>query len=298
MIIGVTGHRPDKILIDKFNGYNPYVSYRLFLLARNALRSHKPEVVVTGMALGWDLAIADAARKEGIPYIAALAFKGQESNWSDEDKRKYKILLDFADEVHVSSETPSKSAYLDRDRWVVDSSDYMIALWNKEKTGGTAYTVRYANEREKDIVNLWGTWEKYKATPFNFSLLQRVSIVHKGITYPSLETFYHAMKTEDLELRLQISKLDGIEAKKFVKTIEIRPDWPEVKDKVLRWGLTEKYSKYPYNKILLESTDEIIFWNFWHDTDLGKCYCNHCKGHGSNKLGIMLEELREEMRDG
>jgi len=60
MILAVTGHRPEKL-----GGYGPAVAERLFNLASSELQGLRPEYVLTGMAIGWDQAVADACQGSG-----------------------------------------------------------------------------------------------------------------------------------------------------------------------------------------------------------------------------------------
>ena len=74
MIIAATGHRPDKL-----GGYGSIVADRLFHLAYETLEELAPTLVISGMALGWDMAVAEAAFCLDIPFHAYRPFEGQES---------------------------------------------------------------------------------------------------------------------------------------------------------------------------------------------------------------------------
>ena len=41
---------------------------------------------------------------------------------------------------------------LERNRYLVDHADYLIAVYDGGGKGGTAYTVRYAREKKKEII--------------------------------------------------------------------------------------------------------------------------------------------------
>ena len=45
------------------------------------LERARPDAVISGMALGWDQAVARATADLGIPWVAAITFEGQESKW-------------------------------------------------------------------------------------------------------------------------------------------------------------------------------------------------------------------------
>jgi predicted Rossmann fold nucleotide-binding protein DprA/Smf involved in DNA uptake len=62
MILAFTGHRPSKL-----GGYGSDVDLKLTRLATKVLDDLKPEQVISGMALGWDQAVAFAAIRAKIP---------------------------------------------------------------------------------------------------------------------------------------------------------------------------------------------------------------------------------------
>ena len=93
LIVGCTGHRPQKI---------PNYNYdSLYDLATKALETLKPDKVISGMALGWDTAMAQAALNLNIPVEAAIPFRGQETKWSNKAKQLYFNMLDSCDVVYV-----------------------------------------------------------------------------------------------------------------------------------------------------------------------------------------------------
>lgn len=155
MIVAATGHRPNKL-----GGYGEETKAKLYQLASNWFAAH-PDIdsVISGMELGWDTAWADAAHSRGIPYVAAVPFKGQESFWPDATRARYSYLLERAERVEiVSSGGYSPRAMLVRNAWMVDHSTLLVALWNGTP-GGTANTIRYAKLRSRTIENLWSKWE-------------------------------------------------------------------------------------------------------------------------------------------
>ena len=158
-ILAGTGHRPDKL-----GGYGVDVSTRLVDLARAALMKYRPDEVVSGMALGWDTALALAAIELGIPLAAAVPFEGQERKWRPEQQRLFQAILARASTVVVVS--PGGYAVWKmqvRNEWMVDRATGVLALWNGS-AGGTGNCIEYARARQVEIVNLWATWERYAFT--------------------------------------------------------------------------------------------------------------------------------------
>ena len=158
-IFAGTGHRPDKL-----GGYGADVSTRLVDLARAALTKYRPDEVVSGMALGWDTALALAAIELGIPLTAAVPFEGQERKWRPEQQRLFQAILARASTVVVVS--PGGYAVWKmqaRNEWMVDRATGVLALWNGS-AGGTGNCIEYAHAQQVEIVNLWATWERYAFT--------------------------------------------------------------------------------------------------------------------------------------
>lgn len=121
--------------------------------------------------------------------------------------------------------------------------------------------------------------------------------VWDNIVWPSSEHAYVAAKTLDRDLRLQISKMDGKgQVKRFGKTIDLRPDWEEVKVDIMREIVRVKFSQNPdLKQQLLDTGDaELEEGNTWGDRVWGVCPPN--SGHGRNELGKILMQLRKEFR--
>lgn len=109
-----------------------------------------------GMARGIDTYAAEAIVErikegKGIRLHAALPCPEQNLNWSSEDKERYENLLKFAASKTVISPMYTKTCMLSRNRFMVDNSQRVIAVWNGSFRGGTAYTVRYAKKENKEI---------------------------------------------------------------------------------------------------------------------------------------------------
>jgi uncharacterized phage-like protein YoqJ len=152
MIIAATGHRPDKL-----NGYGEDARQRLRALAADYLQAEQPQTVISGMALGWDTAVAEAAIELHIPFIAAVPFVGQDRRWAPESKAHYARLLEQALSVEIVSEYPGAHSMQLRNAWMVDRGDKMCALWDGSM-GGTFNCIRYANKVGRPIDNLWPRW--------------------------------------------------------------------------------------------------------------------------------------------
>lgn len=136
-------------------------------LALFGLQRHAPTQVISGMALGWDTALAMAAIAHHIPLIAAVPFVGQESRWPPAQRLRYQKLLRRATEVVVVTEGGYAAWKMQkRNEWMVDRCDVLLALWDGS-SGGTANCLTYARQRHVGtpllpavvIDNLWSEWE-------------------------------------------------------------------------------------------------------------------------------------------
>lgn len=153
MIVCGTGHRPNKL-----GGYGQEVTEKLVRIAVLWLAENQPKRVITGMALGWDQALALAARELGIPYICAVPFVGMQDKWPQESKNLYIDILSDAFEIVYVSDPPYAAYKMQvRNEWMVDRADAVLALWDGSD-GGTGNCIRYATKKEKQIVNLWDSF--------------------------------------------------------------------------------------------------------------------------------------------
>jgi len=145
-IIGFTGHR------DLFSDERELIKNKLIEI----LEEKKPEKCISGMAIGYDILAAECCIELGIPFIAAIPFKGQEQMWNEYDKLKYSAYLLKACEVkYVCGPGFANYKYHLRDEWIVDSSDLMVALYKHTGRGGTYHTLEYAKVKNKPIINIY-----------------------------------------------------------------------------------------------------------------------------------------------
>lgn len=155
MIAAATGHRPEKL-----GGYSTH--NRLVDLAVAALCKYKPEKAISGFALGWDQAFADAAIQLQIPLTAAIPFPSQPSNWPKSSQVFYQYLLEKASQIEIISPDPYSARKMQiRNEWMVNNSDFIMCLWDGSP-GGTKNCMNYIFFQQKKYVNLWKSWRKYK----------------------------------------------------------------------------------------------------------------------------------------
>lgn len=166
MILAGTGHRPADLTTQGKGIYRGSdllmrLDERLIDLCVAALRRYTPEKVISGMALGLDMALSDAAVRENIPLVAAIPFEGQEVRWSDDQQARFRRLREAAAEVVIVCEGGFSAASMQRrNEWMVDNSSLVLALWSG-KPGGTGNCVRYPESVGSRIVNLYPSFARH-----------------------------------------------------------------------------------------------------------------------------------------
>ncbi len=134
-------------------------------------------------------------------------------------------------------------------------------------------------------------------------------ITHKGITYPSVEHYYVAMKVTEIQLlngqyytagdfRELIAKVKSPgDVKKIGQKVKVRSDWEEKKLEFMNWGVREKFRDEKLAQLLISTSNlEIIENNYWHDNFWGSCTCTKCGNKGENNLGKILMSVRDELK--
>ena len=110
-----------------------------------------------GGALGFDTlaALKVIEKKEKYGFIKLhlyLPCRTQEKGWSDSLKRAYYYILGKADSTRYASEDYTKWCMQKRNRDMVDAADVCLA-YCKKSTGGTRYTLTYAEKKGIKVIN-------------------------------------------------------------------------------------------------------------------------------------------------
>ena len=113
----------------------------------------------SGMAEGADTwaALAVLALKKEIPALklhCVLPCEGQADPWSASARELYYSILEQADDVVYVSREYSEGCMLKRNRYLVDHAACLLAVYNGERRGGTAMTVRYARKLSREVIVL------------------------------------------------------------------------------------------------------------------------------------------------
>ena len=88
-----------------------------------------------------------------IKLILVLPCKSQTRGWRQSDIDEYERIMKQADKVVYTSEDYYNGCMQKRNRHLVDGSSLCIAYLTKE-TGGSAYTVKYAEKNALTVINI------------------------------------------------------------------------------------------------------------------------------------------------
>ena len=135
----------------------------------------------------------------------------------------------------------------------------------------------------------------------------KVTIEHKGITYPSVENFYMAMKTANVGAHKLIALMPPSKSKKFSREviepggtivgidgkITLREDWHDIKLQVMEYGLEQKFSQEPFkSKLIATGNQNLVEGNYWNDTFWGVDLKQN-PNIGENHLGRLIMRVRD-----
>jgi ribA/ribD-fused uncharacterized protein len=110
----------------------------------------------------------------------------------------------------------------------------------------------------------------------------------------SLEHAFQAMKATNIyDFYAVLDCSTPGKAKQKGREIKLRADWDNVKDSIMKELLHVKFKDTDLrSRLLLTGDAELIEGNWWKDT-----YWGVCAGIGQNKLGKLLMEERDEIRN-
>jgi len=218
MIISGTGHRPSKLVFEGVKNYSEEQFKFLTKLAEHSFIKLQPTKVISGMALGWDMAVAQAAINQSIPFVAAVPFKGQEKQWPQSSQNQFNSLLSRASETVLVSEGSYEPWKMQiRNQYLVDHCDLLVALWDGSK-GGTGNCIEYAKKLNKPIRNLWEIMKPFHAY---YSQHEYYSILLER--YTDLAKILHPESTEK-QISLK-SDLDNLKNSILLEKIAIKSFW-------------------------------------------------------------------------
>ena len=113
---------------------------------------------ISGMSTGADFYFCDAVlelreTRDDILLEAAIPCPEQSRSWSAENRRRYQRLLEQCDRQTLIAPHYSRYCMIQRNRYMVDASGWLIAVYNGSP-GGTRSTLLYAMRQGLQIVQL------------------------------------------------------------------------------------------------------------------------------------------------
>lgn len=156
-IVCFTGHRP-KSLPCGYNEEHPAcikIKSQLRRLIIGVIEKKNVTHFISGMAIGTDTWAAEIVLKlkayyPSITLEAAIPCRNQTAGWNIKSKERYKWLLSHCDAVTVLQERYTADCMQNRNEYMVDKSDYVLAVWSG-KPSGTGKTIHYAVECGKPV---------------------------------------------------------------------------------------------------------------------------------------------------
>lgn len=145
-----TGHRPDKLPWGDQERDERCLELkeRLTAALERACQAGYRHFIC-GMAQGADLYFAEGVlalrdRQPDVTLEAARPCETQADGWPEEARRRYFTILDQCDYETLVQHTYDRGCMMRRNRYMVDRSAHIIAVYDGVPKGGTAQTLAYA----------------------------------------------------------------------------------------------------------------------------------------------------------
>lgn len=153
-----TGHRPEQLPF-KFDEQHPDCVRLRELLRKEIERLVTEEGVshfITGMTLGIDQMCAELVLelKESQPQVTlecAIPYEEQAANWTVPQRERYFDIIVRSDKENQIQGVYSKDCMSRRNRYMVERSGHVLAVWDGAARSGTGQTIRYAREMDRNI---------------------------------------------------------------------------------------------------------------------------------------------------
>lgn len=139
---------------------------------------------------------------------------------------------------------------------------------------------------EKEVIDM------YFRNEYDFlSNFYRSPIVVGKYTFQCAEAAFQAMKCTKESDVIALTKMNGAEAKKFGRRVDLRKNWNTYRLRAMQYVLDLKFQQNPGLLSRLKAIEEpIVENNTWNDTFWGVC-----NGVGKNHLGKILTAIKEKV---
>ena len=146
-----TGHRPEKLGMPETE-----VVESLKKEIRTAIADGF-QTFISGMARGVDLWAAEIVldlkkKNPALRLHCILPCEGQEDAWPMSEQERYRSILRQADEVIYVNREYTSDCMLARNRYLVEHSSVLLAVYNGSRRSGTGMTVRYAKRLGREVI--------------------------------------------------------------------------------------------------------------------------------------------------
>ena len=151
-----TGHRPQKLGYGENSIQCDELKSKLEELIIELIEKEGVTHFISGVALGVDTYAANIVLNLKAQYLhitleCAIPCETQEVKWNERDRDIYYDLLAKCDKETLLQQNYTSNCMQKRNEYMVDNSDYVIAVWNG-KPSGTGNTVKYARKNKKVVL--------------------------------------------------------------------------------------------------------------------------------------------------
>lgn len=157
MILSAAGHRfyrlPGMGAPKRLVPSNPHMHLVLAII-RAHLEKTRPDEVICGMHLGFDVLVGVAALQASVPVTVALPHEDWGKKWPTEASIAYRYILDGASRVHAVSSRRSANRAERHEDWILTRSTCLIMLWDGKEPVLRQIMMK-AYSRRVDVKNLW-----------------------------------------------------------------------------------------------------------------------------------------------
>lgn len=157
-IVAITGHRPKKLLWNYEEDHPSCVEFKSILAIEiDKLINQGYDTFMSGMAEGIDMIFSEMilgfkAMYPHIKHVCVIPFEQQHVKWHPSMQERYFEVLSRSDDVITMYYRYHKDCYKERNQYLVDNADYIIAVQNSnDRSSGTLMTINMAKRKNKQM---------------------------------------------------------------------------------------------------------------------------------------------------
>jgi ribA/ribD-fused uncharacterized protein len=119
-----------------------------------------------------------------------------------------------------------------------------------------------------------------------------------GDVFPTAEHAYQVLKCVDERDRAWVLESESpLEAKRRGRKIRVVEYWADMRVLTMEQVLGAKFAdRVLADRLVATHPHTLVEGNTWHDDYWGDCHCGRCSVDGENQLGVLLMQLRDELR--